>query len=232
MLLEVILPACHMRISEMLVAVWSALRWSVGDAANGGGVHILLGQAHPIDHGWLQLSPRALMVVATIYIGTVIYFAGRLAWGFWQTRLLVHDAETTALSGDAVELWNRLQRSSAHSSFSAEVAVSPSITGPITVGVGLGLWRALLLLPSGFAEKVSPSDFAAVLAHEYAHMKRRDFTKNLLYSIASLPIAWHPLLWVTRTRVAESREMVCDGWAANLLAGSDSYARSLLRLAS
>ena len=232
MLLEVFLPACRMRISEMLAAVWSALRWSIGGAPNGGGVRILIGPAYPIGHGWLQLSPLGLMALAAIYASTLLYFAGRLVWGFWQTRLLAREAEPATLNENAAELWDRLQCLSAGSKVSAQIAVSPSIAGPITVGVGLGLWRSLLVLPSGFAERVSSSDLAAVLAHEYAHMRRRDFTKNLLYTIASLPIAWHPLLWLTRARVAESREMVCDAWAADVLAGSDSYARSLLRLAA
>jgi len=70
------------------------------------------------------------------------------------------------------------------------------------------------------------------MAHEFAHMVRRDFVKNLLYSLLSLPVAYHPLLWLTRLRVAESREMVCDAMAAEAVAGSESYARSLLRLAS
>jgi TonB family protein len=232
LLLEVFLPACRMRVSEMLAAVWSALRWSVGEAPKDGEVRILIGPAHPIGHGWLQLSPLVLTAFATIYAGTMLYFAGRLAWGLWQTRLLAHKAEPSALSGDAAELWNRLQDSSAPGKLTAQIAVSSSIAGPVTIGVGFGFLRALLLLPSGFVTKISPGDFATVLAHEYAHMRRHDFTKNLLYTIASLPIAWHPLLWLTRARVAESREMVCDAWAAKKLTGGDSYARSLLRLAS
>jgi len=232
LLLEVFLPTCRMRVSEILSAVWSALRWSVGEVPQEGEVRILIGPAHPIGHGWLQLSPLVSTALATIYAGSLLYFAGRLAWGFWQTRLLAHRAEPAALSGDAAELWNRLHHASAPGNLTAQIAVSSSIAGPVTIGLGFGFLRALLVLPSGFVTKISPDDFATVLAHEYAHIQRRDFTKNLLYTIASLPIAWHPLLWLTRARVAESREMVCDAWAAKRLTGGDSYARSLLRLAS
>lgn len=232
LLLDVFLPACHMRVSEMLATAWSALQWSVGEAPQEGGVRVLIGPAHPIGHGWLQLSPLVLTAFATIYAGLMIFFAGRLAWGLWQPRLLAHKAEPSKLSGDAAELWNRLQDSSAPGNLTAQIAVSASIAGPITIGVGFGFLRALLVLPSGFVQKISPGDFATVLAHEYAHMRRHDFAKNLLYTIASLPIAWHPLLWLTRARVAESREMVCDAWAAKKLTGGDSYARSLPRLAS
>jgi TonB family protein len=71
-----------------------------------------------------------------------------------------------------------------------------------------------------------------VLAHECAHVRRRDFAKNLLYGIVSLPIAYHPLLSLTRARLAETREMVCDTMAAEAVGGREGYARSLLRLAS
>jgi len=79
---------------------------------------------------------------------------------------------------------------------------------------------------------VDHNDLDALFAHEFAHMRRRDFAKNLLYELLSLPIAWHPLLWLTRSRLAESREMVCDAMAAKAVAGREGYARSLLRLAT
>ncbi len=102
------------------------------------------------------------------------------------------------------------------------------ISGPVTVGVR----RWVLLVPPGFLESVAPDDLDALLAHEFAHMERRDFAKNILYGLLSIPASHHPLLWLTRARLAESRELVCDAQAADALAGRESYARSLLRLAS
>ena len=45
-----------------------------------------------------------------------------------------------------------------------------------------------------------------------------------------LPVAYHPLLWFTRARIMESREMICDEMASEV-DGQQDYARSLLRLA-
>jgi hypothetical protein len=39
-------------------------------------------------------------------------------------------------------------------------------------------------------------------------------------------------LWLTRARLAETRELVCDAMAAEAVGGREGYARSLLRLAS
>jgi TonB family protein len=89
-----------------------------------------------------------------------------------------------------------------------------------------------LLLPPTFLESIVPGDRDAVLAHELAHIHRYDFAKNLLYGLISLPIAWHPVMWRTRARIAESRELVCDAMAAEAVAGRKQYAQSLLRIAS
>jgi TonB family protein len=62
-------------------------------------------------------------------------------------------------------------------------------------------------------------------------MHRNDFLKNLIYELLSLPVNYHPLFWLTRERIMESREMVCDQMAAEF-SGRNEYARSLLRLAS
>ena len=75
------------------------------------------------------------------------------------------------------------------------------------------------------------ADLHTVIAHEFAHMRRKDFMKNLLYELLSLPVTYHPLLWLTRARIMESREMVCDQMAA-AMTGRNEYAQSLLRLAS
>jgi TonB family protein len=54
----------------------------------------------------------------------------------------------------------------------------------------------------------------------------------VLYGVFSLPAAYHPALWFTNARLSETREMVCDEMAAAVVTGQESYARSLLRLAS
>jgi TonB family protein len=88
-----------------------------------------------------------------------------------------------------------------------------------------------VLLPPTLLTDLPQEDLAAALAHEFAHMHRRDFAKNLLYELIALPVAWHPLLWLTRLHIAESREMVCDEIAARAAHGTARYVHSLLRLA-
>jgi TonB family protein len=80
-------------------------------------------------------------------------------------------------------------------------------------------------------ETLSTDELDAILAHEFTHMRRNDFASNLALQFLTLPIAFHPALWLTRTRLVEARELVCDRIAA-AHTGRVPYTRSLLRLAA
>src|SRR5690348_5630000 len=87
------------------------------------------------------------------------------------------------------------------------------------------------MLPAGMANRLADQDLETAIAHEFAHIRRNDFLKNLLYEVLALPVSYHPCLWLTRQRITETREMVCDQMAA-AESGAREYAQSLLRLAA
>jgi TonB family protein len=226
LLLEVFLPACHLRLGDLSRELWALLPWGWKSGTTDGGVRVAIETGTANTRGMLRLPEAVLAVIAVAYGSTLLYFAGRLAWGLWKTHTMQQRAQLTTLTGETAQKWGRCSR--AFGIDTAEIATSSMISGPVTVGVR----RGVLLVPPGFLERVDDDDLDAVIAHEFAHMKRRDFAKNLLYGVLSLPVAYHPLFWLTRSRVAESREMVCDVMAAEAVAGRERYARSLLRLAS
>jgi TonB family protein len=221
LLLQAVLPACRFHLSDLLREIWRlALR---GSGSAGGEVRVA------VDVGTISATgiPRQVLAVAAVaYACSLLYFAGRLAWGLWRTCCMERQAERVALTGEAMQHWQRY--ANLCDCKAARIAMSPMITGPVTIGIRHGV----MLVPPGFLESVTGEDLNAVTAHEFAHMQRKDFLKNLAYEVVTLPVAYHPLLWLTRSRVAESREMVCDAMAAQAVAGRDKYARSLLRLVS
>lgn len=224
LLLEVVLPACSFHLMDLLREIWRLVR--AGSVTTGGEVRVAVGAGVASGGGVLRLPSGVLAGIAVVYGCLVLYFAGRLAWGLWRTDVMRRQAERVTLTGGAAQMWERYCKVFAVDA--PEVAVSPMISGPVTVGVR----RGVLLMPRQFLESVAEGDLDAVVAHEFAHMRRRDFLKNLLYGVLSLPVAYHPLLWMTRSQMAESRGMVCDAMAAEAVAGRERYARSLLRLAS
>ena len=161
-----------------------------------------------------------------LYIGSLLYFAARLGWSLYSTTKLLRGSDPSSLTPEQNEIWLRCKR--AFSIGSARIINSQRISGPVAVGFR----RSLLLIPIDFAEQCPSQDFLVALAHESAHIKRRDFLKNLFYEFASLIIAFHPVTWILKSHIAQTREMICDGMATERLINSQNYTQSLLRLAT
>jgi TonB family protein len=228
LMLEVVLPLGRLQLGELGRQAWGLLLWFRHADAAGGQTRVILGTgiASPIALPWHTAEVLASVVVA--YACGLLYFAGRLGWGVWTTDAMRRRAVRLELTGETALKIDKFQPLLGMGGGEVQFATSPAISGPATVGVQ----RHTLLLPPGFLDRLSSDDLDAVLAHEFAHMLRWDFLKNLLYGILSLPAAYHPLLSLTRARLAETRELVCDAMAAEAIGGRESYARSLLRLAS
>ena len=175
--------------------------------------------------GVYALPPSIVWPVLAFFCGSILYFATRLLWSLHGTQSLVQQAAAPSLTPQQEEIWNRCK--GLYSLDRVRILASSRISGP----VALGMRTPVLLLPAGFAVKCAPDDFLAALAHECAHIKRHDFQKNIFYEAISLIIAFHPVTWALKSQIAQTREVVCDGMATDII-DSRSYTRSLLRLAA
>ncbi|HTF61691.1 MAG TPA: M56 family metallopeptidase [Edaphobacter sp.] len=224
LVLETTLPACSFHPGDLyrsFISLLGEIRTPTKD-----GIRVDIGTGSLDAKNLLHLPKELLTLLLVLYGLCLLYFVGRLIWGLWRTTMLRQQSVPQLLTDGIAESWNQL--ASLVTEATPELAVSTEISGPVT----LGLKRPLLLVPPGFLEKAGVADLDALFAHEFAHIRRHDFAKNLFYELISLPVTYHPLVWLTRSRLAETREMLCDAMAAETLSGSDSYARSLLRLAA
>ncbi|HEY7158146.1 MAG TPA: M56 family metallopeptidase [Gemmataceae bacterium] len=106
---------------------------------------------------------------------------------------------------------------------------------PLTVLPGLGsplVWaggRARLLWPERLEDELSPEGCRAVLAHELAHLSRRDHWIGWLILAAGCVWWWHPLFYLIRRRLHREAELACDARViATLPDARRSYAEALL----
>ena len=174
----------------------------------------------------LHLPPGLRHGATIVYLGLVLFLCGRLIWGLMQSERLRRGSRRVVLTAKRETAWRRGCRVFEVSG--AEIASTAMVAGPLT----LGFRRRMLLVPPGFMETAEASDAEAALAHELAHMRRRDFAKNVLYELVSLPVGYHPMTRWLKAQVRQSRELVCDAMAAEFVTTRENYARSLLRLAS
>jgi uncharacterized protein (TIGR03435 family) len=90
----------------------------------------------------------------------------------------------------------------------AGVAVR-SAPGVMEPGV-VGLWRPVLLVPSGIEDDLTPRQLAAVLTHELCHIRRRDNLTAAVHMLAEAVFWFHPLVWWIGSRLVDERERACD----------------------
>ena len=100
-------------------------------------------------------------------------------------------------------------------------------TGPVGAAVLYGLHRPLILIPEVWVTSLPPDELRSLLAHEVAHVKRRDVLANLAQRLVEIPMFFHPLAWWASRRITWAREELCDAWAISRGADPAGYARSL-----
>jgi beta-lactamase regulating signal transducer with metallopeptidase domain len=148
------------------------------------------------------------IAVVALYVAGALFFFVRIAAGWILARRLVARAIR-------VECDNR-----------APVFESPAVATPMTTGIG----SPCVLLPVTWREW--PEDkLRAVLAHENAHIVRRDSLVALLAQ-ANRAIFWfHPLAWWLERTLAVTAEHACDETAARQVGQPRRYAEVLLDMA-
>jgi beta-lactamase regulating signal transducer with metallopeptidase domain len=103
----------------------------------------------------------------------------------------------------------------------------PTSTTPMLWFLG----RPKLLLPAQLVDTLGVPGWKGILAHELAHVRRRDHWIRRIELLAGLLWWWNPLYWLTRRRLAAESELACDAWVVRIFPqGRVAYAEALLHV--
>lgn len=94
----------------------------------------------------------------------------------------------------------------------------------------IGILKPVLLLPEGIAERLTPPQLEAILAHELRHVERRDNLTAAIHMLVETIFWFHPLAWWIRTRLMEERERACDEEVMRMGREPQVYAESILKV--
>ena len=142
-------------------------------------------------------------VAAAIWLAGVLLLGLYTVGSYWHLRYLVQEA---VKKEDGVWLCDRID--------------TPFI---------LGVFRPRILLPFS----MDAEDIPYVLAHERAHLARRDHWRKPI-AFALLTVFWfQPVLWIAYVLLGRDIEFACDERTVRALGGDDEskarYAKALLR---
>lgn len=174
---------------------------------------------------------RFHLPTSSVWLAAVLVAAGlwRAASVFrsWRHAAAWPDRVTAALPSAWDGLRDRCERALGLADIPIYEAVD--LAGPATTGA----LAPVILLPTGFAATHNEETLTAVLAHEMAHIRRRDYAFHLALELLLLPLAWHPAVWHLRRRLEQARELACDDLVvARLLLDGAGYARGLVAVAA
>ncbi len=175
--------------------------------------------------GAQQLAPIAALAMASARHPSVAALLGAL-WVagalFMLLRLLIRISRERHANGG--QRWRdapafRVQGVPVHFTAGCQ---SPAVEG---------LLRTHICLPLGIQHLLSERELHAVLLHEVTHARRRDNLLQLIHELAQCLLWFHPLLWLTGSRLALYRELSCDASVLNGSSGS-LLVSALAKLAS
>ncbi|HEX8064740.1 MAG TPA: M56 family metallopeptidase, partial [Allosphingosinicella sp.] len=151
-----------------------------------------------------------------LYAGGVLMVGGRLLAGLWTLRRWTR----TAREVEAAEWQDALARAGGHS-LGIRLLVCEDSSSPLS----WGLRRPVILLDRDTLR--APEEADAILAHEVAHVARRDWPSLILSRLAVALFWFNPLVWRLDREVAQQAEEAADSDAAATVEPA-RYAQTLL----
>lgn len=101
-------------------------------------------------------------------------------------------------------------------------------SGIAKIPIVVGHFKPLILIPLGLLNGLSTTEVEAILAHELAHVKRRDYLVNLMQSFIEIVFFFNPaVLWVSQL-IKTEREHCCDDLAVACVNDRKNYVKALV----
>jgi uncharacterized protein (TIGR03435 family) len=106
------------------------------------------------------------------------------------------------------------------------------ISGWVQTPTVAGWLKPTILLPAAEISGLKPQHVQALLAHELAHIRRRDYVVNVLQRVAETLLFYHPAVWWLSAQIGAEREACCDDMAVALTGDTLTYVSALASLES
>ena len=190
----------------------------------------------PVEHPTMQVASSPTIATGSVQItiagwGAILWLVGAalligrilvgygIVWCLRQQAQVQHDGPLC----DAL----RQARRTLDGYPKVEVATSPSISSPMT----LGILRPIIVFPADLVEKLSADKLALILMHELAHVRRWDNFTMLLHRLVSAVLFFHPAVWLCGRMLRREAEQACDDLVVCATGRSEAYARGLAHVA-
>lgn len=170
-----------------------------------------------------ELASRWQPYVVAAWLAGVCFLSLRLLFSSLSTQWLVNGRRSLPADVEQrlAELARRMRVPRACAYVSTRVGQAMVV----------GILRPCILMPASWLTQLTPEMLEAVLAHELAHLRRRDLWAVLFQRLVETLFFYHPAVWWLSRRIDVEREMACDDSAVAATGQRLLYAQSLERVA-
>jgi len=183
--------------------------------------------AAPPRFVWSNISAKLHAVkpwLASIWLlGSLFVFAWSVRRVFQFIRLLQQNTEPAPhqLQTAADTIAKQLKLNTLPSILTTSAHLSPMVW-----------WaggKVRVVIPASLLDEMEISEWRWVLAHELAHVRRRDYLVRWLEWLACVCFWWNPVVWWAQRNLRAMEEICCDALVLSCLQPKPrSYANSLL----
>ena len=101
-------------------------------------------------------------------------------------------------------------------------------SGIAKVPAVVGFFKPLILFPAGLLTSLPPVEIEAILVHELAHIRRKDFVANMLQQVIDIIFFFNPAVQWVSSLIKQERENCCDDIAIDQTESKRSYIDALV----
>ncbi len=170
---------------------------------------------------WLETSEPFLLAA---WFGGVVLFGSRLLSGAAGVSRLRRSR--LPVPANLMEMVARLGKQ-----LKIDASSLVYLSEQVADAMAIGLVRPLVLIPAAWVTEMPLDMLEAVIAHELAHLARRDLWVNLLQRMVETVLFYHPAVWWLSRRLRIERELCADELAVAATGKRLEYAQALEHIA-
>jgi beta-lactamase regulating signal transducer with metallopeptidase domain len=175
-----------------------------------------------------QLNRTLALFLLVAYGAFLIYRGFKLAQAWYTTRKIRNSATELEPDEDLAAIICQCETSLKLKPGRVRISHSESLPVPVTAG----LFRPVIILPETLLREGDTDLLTSAIGHEFIHVARHDYVLNFIYELLYLPVSFHPAAALLRSRIKQTRELCCDELVTERILNAETYARSLVALAS
>ena len=162
----------------------------------------------PLDLPTTAIEPRIRPTFTTVLFCAWALSVFTMAALLLRSALLAHRLRRASRPIDDPELLDVCEQVARH--YRLRQPPHLAIASGIPSAMLLGIVRPLILLSAHLPRTASLADMRLMIAHELAHLQRRDLHWNWLATVVNALFPFHPLVWLARREYRLAQESACD----------------------